>query len=163
MALRSEPVVNFGERPEVGPLRRVVDVLQALFGKVSAFVDVALLLEAAGFTVTNAAGGAGTALAVTRTIVNFGDAGIDNVRVVVYGNNSGAGSVTVQVYDVSGSTALASVSVTGVTPATTAGSWTTIIPTGTDRECEVRVIGNGADDPVLYTVHLQGRTVQARS
>jgi len=163
MSLRPDPVVNFGERPEVGPLRRVVDVLQALFGKVSALVDVALLLEVAGHTVTDAAAGAGTAVAVTRTIVNFGDAGIDSVRVVVYGNNSGAGSVTVQVYDVSGSAALCTVTVTGVTPTTYAGSWATIIPTGTDRECEVRVIGDGAVDPVLYTVHLQGRTVQARS
>lgn len=163
MSLRKDPVTNFGERPEVGPLRRVIDVLQALFGKVTALVDVALLLEVAGFTVTNAAAGAGTTLAVTRVSVNFGDAAIDNVRLTVYGNNSGAGSVTVQCYDVTGSVMLCAVTVTGSSPDLAVGDWTTITPTGTDRTIEVRVIGDGAVDPVFYAVHLQGRTVQARS
>lgn len=162
MSLRSEPVTNFGERPEVGPLRRVIDVLQALFGKVSALVDVALLLEMTGYTVTNAANSPGTALAPTRITVNPGDAGIDNLRLMVYGNNSGPGSVTVQCYDVTGSVALCNVTVTGTTPALFTGAWTTITPTGDDRTYEVRVIGDGAVDPVLYAVHLQGRTVQAR-
>lgn len=163
MSRRAEPVVNFTDRPEPGPVRRIMDVLQALLGKVESLVDVTLLHEAAGYTVTNAAGGAGTSLAFSQLSMHFADAGVDNVRVLVRGNNSGGGSVTVTVHDVTNNVELARVTVTGATPATYAGDWTAIRPTGSEQVIEVRVIGNAADDPVLFNVHLQGRTVQARA
>lgn len=163
MTARKDPVIDIGERPETGPLRRIMDVLHALFGKVTAVVDVALLLEMAGYTVTNAAAAPGTALTPTRTVIDFGDAGIDSVRLIVRAENSTAGSVTVAVYDVTASATLCSLTVTGTTPTTYTGSWTALTPSGSDSEIEVRVTGNGAMDPILYTVHLQGRTVRARS
>lgn len=160
---RAEPIIEIAERPPQGPLRRVIDILRALFGKVVSIVDVCLLLVVAGHTVTDAAGGAGTALPTTRTKIDFADAGIDSVRVVVHGQNSGAGSVTVQVYDVTHSVALAQVMVTGAAAVTVDGDWTRLEAMGDDSVIEVRVIGNGADDPVLYAVHFQARTTQARA
>lgn len=162
MPLRPQPVVEFAQRPPPGPVKEALETLAKVLGKVTALVDVALLLEAAGYTATNAAGGAGTALTFSRTPVDFADAGCDQVRVVVRGKNSVAGSVTVTVHDVTQNLELCRVVVTGSTEQTAIGLWTTIKPTGLDQEVEVRVIGNGADDPVFLRVSLQGRTLQAR-
>lgn len=162
MSRRAEPIAPITARVD-GPLKSVIDVWHALFGKVESLVDVLLLFETAGHTVTNAAAGAGTAVAFTRVLVDFADAGVDSVRVMAYGNNSAAGSVIVTVHDVTNNVELCRVTLTDATPAAYAGDWTTIIPTGTEQELEVRVIGDGAFDPVLYNVHLQGRTTQARA
>jgi hypothetical protein len=158
MARRAEPVVVFTE-----PLRRVVDVLSALFAKVESLCVVALLLEAAGHTVTNAATGVGTPLTGTRTEVDLEDAGIDSVRLVVRGKNSTAGSVTVQLYNRTQSAAMATVTLTGTSEQTADSGWQSFTPNGGDEEIEIRVIGDGAMDPVLYAAHFHGRTVQARA
>lgn len=163
MSRRAEPVIQIAERPEPGPLRRVIDLLHALFGKVTALVNVALLLDSAGVTTTDAAASPGTSLGFTRTTVDFADAGIDSVRVIVRAVNSAAGSVVYAVHDVTNNVELCRVTVTGTTITTYAGDWTTIRPTGSDQELEVRAIGDGAFDPVAYAIHLQGRTVAARS
>lgn len=160
---RPNPVIDFAERPEPGPLRRVMDVLTALLGKVESFADVLLLHDEAGFTVTNAVAVAGTAVGGTRVLVNFGDAGCDQVRLVARAKNSAAGSVTLQWYDVTNSRALATLTVTGVTETTYAGAYAATQPTGSDHEMELRVIGDGAMDPVLYRVSAQLRTLQARA
>jgi hypothetical protein len=160
---RAEAVVTFDVRPPPGPLKRVVDILQALFGKVTSLAVITLLASEAGHTVTNAAGGAGTALTVTRTTLDLEDAGVDSVRLVVRGQNSGAGSVTVQAYNVTTSAALASVTVTDAVEQTADSGWTVVAPAGGDEQVEIRVIGDGALDPVLYSAHLHLRTVQARA
>ena len=156
------PVLELSDRPSPGPVRSFMDRLIRAFGFESALVVIPFVLDTGGVTVTNAGTGAGTALATTRTVVDLEDAGLDHVRVVVYGANSAAGSVTVTVYDVTNSVQLASVTVTDATPAVFTGSWTAVTDVGGDRTLEVRVIGDGAFDPVLYTCALQGRTVQAR-
>lgn len=163
MPRRQAPVVEFPVRPPPGPVAELIDSLRHVLGKMVSWSSVALLLEAAGLTITDAAGGAGTALTATRTMVDFGDAGIDSVRVVVRGKNSAAGSVTVQVYDVTNSAVLASAVVTGVAEQTAVGPWTALTPVGEDAEIEVRVVGNAADDPVLYAVQFQTSTTQKRA
>jgi hypothetical protein len=163
MSRRAEPVVNFAERPEPGPVRRIVDVLHALFGKVVSFADVLLLYSATGVTVTNAAGGAGTALTHTRLFLHFADAGADQVRLVARAENSTAGSVTLQLYDVTNARALCTVTVTGVAQTTYAGAYAPTQPTGNEHELELRVVGDGAMDPILYRVSAQLRTTQARA
>lgn len=162
MPPRPQPVVEFAQRPPPGPLKEVVDQLTKVLGKITALVDVALLLEAAGYTATNAAAGAGSSLAFTRTPIDFADAGVDQVRVCVRGRNSVAGTVTVTVHDITANIELCRVAVTGAADVTVASGWTTIKPTGADQEVEVRVIGNAADDPIFLRVSLQGRTLQAR-
>ena len=163
---RKDPVVDFGLRPEPGPLRSVLDILHALFGKVVSLSVVALLLEVAGHTVTNAATGAGTALTTTRTTVDFQDAGVDSVRLVIRAKNSALTDLIIQAYNVTTSTAIATATIdtTETTEQTVVGAWTVLAPNGGDEEVEVRVISvNGTEDPVLYAVHLQMRTVQARA
>ena len=160
---RKDPVIDFGLRPEPGPLRRVLDILHALFGKVVSLSVAALLLEIGGHTVTNAASGAGTALTKTRTTIDFQDAGVDSVRLIVRGENSASGSVTVQLYNVTTSAAMATATLTNATEQTDEGAWTIFAPNGGDEEIEIRVVGDGAFDPILYAAHLQMRTVQARA
>lgn len=160
---RAEPVAPITERPEPGPLRRFLDVWNALFGKVVSFADVLLLHDQAGFTVTNAAGGAGTAVGGTRVFIHFADSGADQIRLVARAKNSAAGSVTLQLYDVSNARALCTVTVTGVTETTYAGQYAATQPTGNEHEVELRCIGNAADDPILYRVSCQLRTTQARA
>lgn len=140
-----------------------MDFLQRLFGKVVSLSVVALLLNEGGHTVTDAASGAGTALTVTRTLVDFADAGVDSVRLLVRGENSAAGDVTVQAYNVTTSLAIATATITDATEQTADSGWTVLTPNGGDEEIEIRVVGDGVFDPVLYAVHLQMRTVQART
>ncbi len=160
---RKDPVADFGLRPDAGPLRGVLDILHALFGKVVSLGVIALLLEIGGHTVTNAAASAGTALTKTRTTIDFQDAGVDSVRLVVRGENSASGSVTVQLYNVTTSAAMCTATLTNASEQTNEGAWTVFAPNGGDEEIEVRVIGDGVFDPILYAVHLQIRTVQARA
>lgn len=159
---RTTAIVTFPQRPADKATQNALDLLQRVLGRLVSFADVALLLEAGGYTATNAAAAPGTALTFTRTKIDFGDAGADQLRLVVRGNNSGVGSVTVQLYDVTGARALCSVIVTGATPTTYDGDWTSFKPRGGEQEIELRVIGDGAFDPVLYAVHLQMRTLNAR-
>ncbi len=160
---RKHPVADWGVRPKGGPLRRVVDILQILFGKVVSIATIALLVEIAGHTVTNAAASAGTALTKSRTTVDFSDAGVDSVRILVRGENSASGSVIVQAYNVTGSAAIAAATITNASEQTADSGWTVLPVLDGDQEIEVRVIGDGAFDPILYAVHLQMRTVQART
>src|SRR3990172_3234493 len=163
MPRRAEPVAPIGERPEPGPLKRLIDLWEGVFGKVVSFADVLLLHDQTGFTVTDAAGGAGTAVGGTRVFVHFGDTGADQVRLVARAKNSAAGSVTLQLFDVTNSRGLCTVTVTGTTETTYAGAYAATLPTGNEHELELRVVGDGAFDPVLYRVSCQVRTTQARA
>jgi hypothetical protein len=158
---RRVTVVDLAQRPPPGDLRRLYDVLSQVLGKMVSLCDVAMLLEAASYVVTNAAGGAGTALAFTRVLLDFADAGADQVRLVVRGDAGAAGTVTVVAFDVTNSKELCRVDVSGAAAVTVAGKWTSITPTGLDHEVELRVIGNGVLDPELFRVSLQLRTLRA--
>lgn len=159
---RKEAVLTLSERPEPGPMRRLIDVLERVFAREVSLVDIALLLDYAGFTVSNAASGAGTTLTRSRVAVDFEDAGIDSVRLLVRGENSAVGSVAVQVYNVTQGAVMASAEIVDATEQSAESGWTRFAPAGGDEEVEVRVVGDGAFDPVLYGVRLQGRTTQAR-
>jgi len=161
VAPRAGPVVVFAKRPP-DPLDPVVQQLESVLGRTVSLGSLALLHETAGFPIVNAAVAPGTALGITRTLVDLADAGVDQVRVVVRGHNSTAGTITVTVVDVTHTVELGRVDLTGVADVTVAGPWTVITPPGGEQELEVQVIGDGAMDPTLYTVSLQLRTSQAR-
>lgn len=154
-------VVDFSDRPDPGPLSRVLDTLRAVLGKMVSLCDIPLVLTAAGYVTAAAAASPGTSVPIARTAVDFADAGADQVRLVVYGKNSGAGTVTLALYDVTNGVTLATVAVTGVAAATFIGAWTTVKPTGVDQVIELRVVGAG-ETPTLYALHAQLRTLQAR-
>ncbi len=163
---RKNPVVDFGLRPEPGPLRGLLDMLHALFGKVVSLSVITLLLEVAGHTITNAATTPGTAVTKTRTSIDFQDAGVDSVRLVIRAENSALTDLILQAYNTTTSTVIASATIdtTETTEQTVVGAWTVLTPNGGDEEIEVRAITvNGTEDPILYSVHLQMRTVQARA
>ncbi len=161
---RKDPVISISARPPAGsPARQIMDVLHALFGKVVSLGTVALLLEIGGHTVTNAVAGAGTALTKTRTTVYFEDAGVDSVRLLVRAENSASGSVTVQLYDVTASAVIATATVTNASEQTADSGWTVYAPGSGDVEIELRVVGDGVFDPILYGAHMHMRTVQARA
>ncbi len=163
---RKDAVVDLGLRPSDGPLRTVFDILHTLFGKVVSLSVLTLLLESAGHTVTNAATTPGTAITATRTDIDFQDAGIDSVRLVVRAKNSTTTDLIIQAYNTTTSAVVASATIdtTESTEQTVVGSWTVLVPNGGDEDIEVRVISvNGTEDPTLYSVHLQMRTVQARA
>ena len=164
MTLRTEPVTTFGPSPPTGPLQVVLDILHAVFGKVVSLAVVTLLLNEGGFAVINAATGLGTALSRTRTTVDFQDAGVDSVRVVVRGENSAASpNVIVEVFNITASLRMAAATLVGTTEQTVESGWVAFAVNGGDEDIEVRVIGDGALDPILYAVHLQLRTTQARA
>lgn len=163
MGRRAEPIIDFNIRPEPGDLRNIVDALKATLGKVVSFADVLLFHDAAGLTVTNAASGAGTAVGGSRVLIHFADTGADQVRLVARAKNSAVGDVVLQLYDVTNARALCTVTVSGATEATYAGEYAATQPTGLEHEVELRCIGDGAFDPVLYRVSAQLRTTQARA
>jgi hypothetical protein len=160
---RAEPVIVLSERVEPGPVRRIMDVLQALLGKVESFADVLLFHNLAGYQVVDAVASPGTAIGGTRVSIHFGDAGTDQVRLVARAKNSAAGTVILQLYDVTNTRALAVLTVSGVTETIYTGEYVDTLPTGNEHELELRVIGDGAFDPTLYRVSCQLRTVQARA
>jgi hypothetical protein len=159
---RKEPVVVFGERPADAATQRVLDTLGRTIGKLTSLVDVCLLSAPAGHVVTDAASGAGTALTVTRTQLDFADAAIDSVRLVVRGQNSAAGSVVIQVYNVTQSMVMATATITGTSEQIADSGWWVFRPVGGDEVIEVHVQGDDAADPMLFNVHMQGRTVSAQ-
>ncbi len=163
---RKDAVVDLGLRPNEGPLRTMFDTLHALFGKVVSLAVVTFVVESSGHTVANAAVSPGTALTATRTAIDFQDAGVDSVRLVIRAKNSTLADLVIQAYNVTTSTAIATATIdtTETTEQSVEGAWTALTPNGGDEEIEIRVITvNGTDDPILYGVHLQLRTVQARA
>ena len=164
--MRIESVTDFGQRPPPGPLKGVLDILHAVFGKVVSLSIVALLLDVDGHTVTNALSGGGTQLTTTITAIDFEDAGIDSVRLVIRAENSALTDLKIQAYNLTAGVelAFATVDTSQTTEQTVVGAWTELAPNGGDEQIELRVITiNGTEDPIIYGVHLQMRTVQARS
>lgn len=164
--MRSEPVTIFGPSPPPGPLKGVLDILHAVFGKVVSLSVVTLLFEAAGHAITNVGTTPGTTVTATRTLIDFQDAGIDSARLVVRAKNSVTNNLTIEAYNATTSAVIATalLDTTQSTEQTVAGSWTFLAPNGGDEDIYVRAYsGTAADDPTLYAVHLQLRTTQARA
>lgn len=138
------------------------ETLRGVLGKMVSLADILLLASTGGFAFANAAVAPGSPFLPGRVLVDFADAGIDQVRVCVRGNAGAAGTVQVTVHDVTNNVELGRVAVTNAADSTVAGEWTTIVPTGLDQEIEARVIGDGVLDPVLFRVSLQCRTLQRR-
>jgi len=160
MTVRTTPVVELLDRVPPGPMRNVIDTLQRTLGKTVSLTTLELVKDLAGYQITDAAVSPGTDIPEARTAINFGDAGVDNVRLVVRGNNSAAGTVTVEVYQVTTDVTIASVEVTDAAQATFQGEWTLFTPDGTDEPVGLRVVGDGAFDPTVYRVELQMRTLR---
>lgn len=160
---RSDAVVSFDVRPPPGHLKRVIDILQALFGKVTSLTVLSMLVDASGFSVTSAASGTGTSVTPSRTVVDFEDAGVDSLRLVTRGEGLASGDVEVRLNNVTTSKVLATATLSGATEQSAESDWVTIAPNGGDEELEIRVVGDDSGTPILYAAHVHMRTVQARA
>lgn len=151
--MRQQPVVEFTQRfgPADEKLRQVVDVLKATLGKVTPILDVAHLHNNAGLVV-----GAGATVTIegTQSSLDFLDANLDSLRLIVRGKTAAAGPITVQLYDVTNSVVLATVTVSTVN-ATNVGAWTSVAAKAGERELAIRIVGDGANAQTLYACHSQ--------
>jgi hypothetical protein len=146
--------------PVTGPLAQVVDILRAAFGRTVSLGNLCLLADNAGVANVGAVS-PGTAVATTRTVADFADAGVDQVRVVGYGMQGHlTNAAYVTVYDTTNTVEIARASLAQNVAGRFTGSWTKLAPESGDRNLEVRTIGNGANTQTLYNVHLQYRTTR---
>lgn len=103
------------------------------------------LVVAAGATVT---------VEGTHSALDFLDAHVDTVRLIVRGKTAAAGPITLQLYDVTNAVVLAMVTVSAVN-GTNVGAWTTVGDKAGERELALRVVGDTANAQTLYSVHAQ--------
>jgi len=153
-------VIQFSSSPPDHHTAVLKDELQRVMGRVVAHATVPLLQTYGGTTIT-LAGGAFTAAAMASS-VDFGDAGIDYIRCVVFGTPP-AHSVTVNVFNLTSGKIVASATMTGGGAAGYyVGQWTQLTPVGGDEQLQVRFVGTGAEAPVLNTIQLQCSTANAK-
>ena len=133
--------------------------LKGAVGLASSFVDVCLVSAESGIAKTGAV--AGTVVTASRTAVNFEDARIDQVRLVVYGNSTTTGH-SARIKDVTGGGTTILCTVTLASSAGYAeGEWTLIDSIGTgSRQLVLEVVGNASATQTLYHASLQGRTLR---
>ena len=139
-------------------MRAILEELRDAVGLASSLVSVTLVSEETGIAKTGGSGG--TSIEASRAQLDFEDARVDEVRVVVNGKTTTAGH-TVRVVDVTGggSTVLCTVTLPTTTQGYAAGAWTLIdrIGSGT-RSLVLQAVGNGSATQTVYYAALQGRT-----
>ncbi len=162
MTARKFPVAEFAVVPgEKEPgLREVLDLLREVIGRVTALVDVLLVFDLTGGAYTGAAA-PGTTVDAAGVTLDFDDAKLDTFRIIGAGSSS-AGSCFVTAHDTADDRELCRAALP-TSDGLFAGEWT-LLPRALrgERSIELRVIGNGVADQLLYNVHLQARTTQFR-
>lgn len=154
-------VIQFSASPPDHHTAILKDELQRVLGRIVAHATVPLHQNSAGTTVT-LSGGSATVPPMSST-VDFGDAGVDLIRAVIYGTPP-AHDATVQVYNVTTGKVIATATLKGGASAgQVAGSWTQLQAKGGDEHIEVHVSGTGSDAPVLHAVHLQMATASVKA
>jgi hypothetical protein len=150
---RVQPIVEFPTRfsQSEEKVRQVADTLRECLGRLTSILDVAMLHSNAGLAVP---AGATVTVEGTHTSLDFLDANIDTVRLIVRGKTAAAGPITLQLYDVTNAVVLATVTVTTVTGARV-GAWTAVGAKAGERELALRVVGDSANAQTLYSVHAQ--------
>lgn len=162
MTARKFPVVEVAipRTKENAAVADAFDIMREVLGRLTSIVDVLLLFDAGGHSVTNAAA-VGTEIEAARTTLDFDDAKVDTFRVVAYGAST-AGVTYLAVRDVSADVELCRVAI----PTSTGrmqGEWTTLPRAlSGERSIALVVIGDGAADHTLHNVHLHARTTHFR-
>lgn len=138
-------------------LEAIMDELRESVGLASSLVVATLVCAESGVAKTGAT--TGTNLDASRASVNFEDARIDEIRLVVWGRSTTTGH-SARVVDVTGGGSVVLCTVT--LPSTNgyaAGAWTLIdqIGGGT-RSVVLQVVGNASATQTLYHAALQMRT-----
>ena len=154
---RTQPVVEitqrFDEKDE--KTRQIADVLKATAGKITPILDTTLL-HSTGLIV--GAGGT-TTIEGTHTSLDFLDANLDTVRLLVRGKTAAAGPITIQLFDLTNNVVLATATVT-TSLATQVGAWTSVTAKPGERELAIKVVGDSANAQTLYAIHMQAYTAR---
>lgn len=158
---RTQPVIELTQRFEQKDekVRQLADIVKRTAGKLTPIMDVSMLHSNAGLVV---AAGATVTVEGTHTSLDFLDANLDTVRLVVRGKTAAAGPITLQLYDLTNSVVLATVTVT-TTLATQVGAWTNISPVAGERELAIKVVGDSANAQTLYSARAQFNTTRVTS
>lgn len=139
-------------------LRAVLDELRESVGLATSFASVTLVSAESGVAKTGAT--TGTSLDCSRTSIDFEDARVDEVRLVVWGKTTTA-SHTARLMDVTGAAVeLARVTLPTTTSAYAVGDWTLIdrvVGAGT-RSVVLQAWGNASATQTIYHAALQMRT-----
>ena len=150
---RPGSVVDF---PSEDP-RSIADTLRATLGRMASLVSWLMYFNDAGLNVIAAAS---TDIAHSKENFDFADAGIDQLRVQVYGTTAGGAGIAVLVYDLTNNRELCRVA---LSPAAGlyVGDWTKIPAKGGDATLVARVLGDGVNAQTIYSVRVQARTTRA--
>lgn len=151
-------VIALGAVSATPELRAILEELRESVGLVTSLACETLVSEEAGVAKTGSA--SGTSLDCSRTAVNFEDARIDDIRLVVWGKTTVAGH-TARLIDVTGggTTELARVTLPTTTSGYAEGSWTLIDAIGAgSRQLVLQVWGNASATQTIYHASLQMRT-----
>jgi hypothetical protein len=153
VAQRTGPVVDF---PAQASLDEVVERLRAVLGRLTALFSLTFLENTAGYAVAAAVS---TDVNITSTATDLDDAGVDEVRVHVYGGTAGGAGIAVVLWDATNARELCRVALpAGV--ALYSGNWTAVAPVGGDATVKVRVLGDNVNAQTLHRVRLEGRTTK---
>lgn len=151
-------VVSLAAQTATPELRAILEELRESVGLASSLVVVTLVAEEAGIAKVGAV--AGTNIGASRAQLDFEDARLDEVRVVVNGKTTVAGH-TVRVVDVTGggSTVLCSATLPTTTQGYAAGAWTIVDRLGSGtRQLVLQAVGNAAATQTVYHAALHART-----
>lgn len=135
----------------------IVQTLRGTLGRVASLVSWLAYFNDAGLNVIAAAS---TDIAHSKESFDFADAGIDQLRVQVYGSTAGGAGIAVLVYDLTNNRELCRVA---LSPAAGlyVGAWTKIPAKGSDAVLVARVLGDGVNAQTIYSVRVQARTTRA--
>jgi hypothetical protein len=154
------PVIQFPTIPPDHHTALLQGHLERVIGRVSSHATIPLHSNFAGTTVT-LAGGIATAPAMTA-VADFADAGIDGLRINVFGTPP-ANDVTVQAVNLATGQVVATAVMKGGAPqGWFTGTLQAITPLGGDEQIQVRFIGTGAQAPVVNQIHLHGATLNLK-
>lgn len=154
------PVIQFSASPPDHHTAVMKRELEQVIGRVSSHATIPLHANSAGTTIT-LAGGLATAATMTA-VTDFSDAGIDGLRINVFGTPP-ANDVTVQAFNLTTGQVVATAVMKGGAPqGWFTGTLQAITPVGGDEQIQVRFVGTGAQTPVVNAIHLHGATLNLK-
>jgi len=155
-------VITFQSNPTDPQVQVLKDELQRTVGRISSLVDICLFFSVTGL-VGNTVASAATIAPPTQLKVDFADAGLDFVRILVVATGTG-NNPSANIYNVTTGQVICSVPVGGSAEALTTGQWVSYTPHGGDETIGFSFTNGsaGSESVTLWSVHLQAATLNAK-
>jgi len=152
-------VIDIAPPPDQPSMRTAFETLRETVGLSSSLASIPLVMSEAGVAVVGAVDG--TAVVMSRTVVDFEDARIDQMRLCGWAGANGA-NCSIRVVDLTGSTVvLCTVALVNGAATWVQGSWTLVEPPtlgGGSRKVALQCVGNGALTQTVHHAELQMRS-----